>query len=173
MIWISKKKDGGWTVWFPAGEVTDLARLPGELRKVLESPDFSSQVIARLFPQAYRDDPEREAEYQRLLRDDLLRRKLEGVESFERTLAGRKETKKLFGFSLVQVELADEDLTLWLGFLHDMRLVIGTRLDITDESWERKIDPRDPHAEEFLLLHRLAYIEETIIQALRKSEKWG
>jgi len=172
MIWISKKKGGGWTIWFAAGEISELEKLPDELRKVLTNPDFSRSVIARLFPQAYRHDPEREAEFQRLLRNDLLQRKLEGVEAFEKTLAARRETKKLLGFSLVQVDLAAEDLTLWMGFFHDMRLVIGTRLDITDQSWEKGVDPRNPRAEEFNLLHKLAYIEETIIQALRKSEKF-
>jgi uncharacterized protein DUF2017 len=172
MIWISRKKDGGWAVWFASSEISDLEKLPGQLRGVLANPDFSSKVIARLFPQAYRDDPEREAEFQRLLRDDLLQRKLEGVAAFERTLANRKETRKLLGFSLVQVDLTGEELTLWMGFFHDMRLLIGTRLDITDESWQQEIDPRDPRAGEFNLLHKLAYIEETVIQALRKAEKW-
>ncbi len=170
MIWITRRKPAGWSVWFPPGGVADLEELPRELRAVLEKPDFSDAVVARLFPQAYRDDAEKEAEYQRLLRDDLLRRKLEGVEAFERTLRGRKE-KKMLGLALTRVDLTEEDLALWLGFLHDMRLVIGTRLDITDETWEKGVDPADPHAGELLLLHRLAFIEEAILEALRESEK--
>jgi hypothetical protein len=170
MIWITRRKPAGWTVWFPPGGIADLVKLPGEMRRILEKRDFADKVTARLFPQAYRDDPEAEAEYQRLLRDDLLGRKLEAVDAFERTLRARKE-KSLFGLGLVRVDLGDEDLTLWLGFLHDMRLVVGTRLDITDETWERGVDPEDPNADELLLLHRLAFIEEAIIGALRETEK--
>ena len=72
---------------------------------------------------------------------------------------------------MVQMELAEEDLALWLGFFHDMRLLIGTKLDITDESWEKEIDPRDPDTAEIELLHRLAYLEEAVIQALREAER--
>jgi hypothetical protein len=170
MIWISKRKKGGWTLWFPAGEVTDLVKLPGELRKILQKPDFSDRLVARLFPPAYQDDPDAEAEYQHLLREDLLQRKLEGIEAFDRTLRKRRENRLPFGLSMVEVDLTDGDLTLWLGFLHDMRLVIGTKLDITDESWEEEIDPGDPDAGEYQMLHRLAYLEEAILQALRKAE---
>jgi hypothetical protein len=172
MILLRKRKDGGWTAILPPGSVEVLEKLPGRLRAVLEKPDFGDQVVARLFPQAYRDDPEAEAEYGRLMRDDLLARKLEGIDSFERTFAGRRERKGLLGTRIgrfFEVDLSGEDLTLWLGFLHDMRLLIGTRLDITDESWEREI-PEGPEAEEHMLLHALAYMEEAILEALRKAE---
>ena len=174
MISIKKKRKGrGWTVWLAAGAVPELLKLPARLREVLKKPDFADTVVARLFPPAYGKDPQAEAEYQHLLREDLLQRKLKGVESFERTLERRQEVKLLLGPPLVQVDLAEEDLSLWLGFFHDMRLLIGTRLDITDESWERRIDPRDPDAEELILLHGLAYLEEAIVEALRGSEKLG
>jgi hypothetical protein len=172
MILLRKRKDGGWTAILPPGSVELLEKLPGRLRAVLEKPDFGDKVIARLFPQAYRDDPEAEVEYQRLLRDDLLQKKLDGIDSFERTLKGRREKKGLLGTRIgrfAELDLSGEDLTLWLGFLHDMRLLIGTRLDITDESWEREI-PSGPEAEEHLLLHVLAYMEEAILEALRKSD---
>ncbi len=170
MIWISKKKKGGWTLRFPAGEVTDLESLPGKLRQILQKPDFGDKVVARLFPQAFPNNEQAEAEYQELLREDLLQRKLEGIEAVEKTLKKRRKGKSLSFVPMVQVDLTDEDLTLWLGFLHDMRLVIGTRLDITDESWGEDVDLDHPQAEELLMLHRLAYLEEVIIQALRKAE---
>lgn len=169
-------------MWLVAGEVTELLRLPARLREVLEKPDFSSKVMERLFPRAFSEDPEAEADYQGLLRHDLLRQKLEGVAAFEKSLGSRKEFKlppDLLArlelgeedFHLVQLDLADEDLSFWLGFFHDLRLLIGTKLDVTDESWEEEIDPRDPEAAEIGLLHRLAYFEETIVQALREAER--
>jgi hypothetical protein len=170
VFWLTPRRGGGWTALFPPGGVTDLLDLPARLRGVLEKPDFSDAVVARLFPPAYRDDPRANDEYQGLLRDDLRRRKLEGVEAFERTLGARRERKAVFGVKLTEVELTDEDLTLWLGFLHDMRLLIGTRLDLTDDGWQDDMPP-GPEGDEHRLLHRLAYIEESIVEALRDSEK--
>jgi hypothetical protein len=170
MFWMIRRKGGGWTALFPPGGAEDLVGLPGRLRAVLEKPDFGDKVVARLFPQAFRDDPEAEAEYQGLLREDLLRRKIEGVEAFARTMDHRRERKVLFGVRLIEVALTDEELTLWLGFLHDMRLLIGTRLDITDEGWQEDV-PAGPEGEEYRLLHRLAYMEEAILEALREAER--
>ena len=90
-MWIRKKKGGGWKVWLVAGEVSELMGLPARLREALGTPDFSSKVVERLFPHAFTDDPEAEEEYQRLLRKDLLRQKLEGVEAFEKSFQSRKE----------------------------------------------------------------------------------
>jgi hypothetical protein len=171
MMWITRRKTGGWTVLLPGGELKDLEKLPADLRKLLESPDFSSAVVRRLFPAAYLDDPRAEAELQGLLREDLVRKKMEGVEAFERTLRARREKRIFRGLVLVEVDLTDEDLALWLGFLHDIRLTIGNRLDITEDLVEKRIDPRHPHAREMELLHRLAWLEELILQALREAEK--
>jgi len=168
MFWMLKRKEG-WTAVFPSGGEEDLEKLPARLRAVLEKGDLADRATARLFPPAYRDDPKAEEDYQHLLRDDLLRRKLEGVEAFERTFRARRHRKFLFGVKLVEIDLSDEDLSLWLGFLHDMRLVIGSALDITDETWERGI-PDGPDAAEYALLHRLAVMEESILAALREAE---
>lgn len=182
MIWIAKNPEGGWRAWILAAEMDYLLHLPARLREVLGKPDFTSKVLERLFPRAFPDDPQAEADYQALLRDDLLRQKLENVEAFEKCLASRKEFKlppavmaqlELGGeeAKLVQVDLAEEDLSRWLSTFHDLRLLIGTKLDVTDESWEKEIDPRDPEAHELQLLHRLAYFEEMIIEALREAER--
>jgi hypothetical protein len=182
VIWIAKNPEGGWRVWILATEMGDLLRLPARLREVLEKPDFTSKVVERLFPRAFPDDPQAEADYQGLLRDDLFRQKLENVAAFEKCLVSRKEFKLPPAViaqlelgeedaRLVQLELAEEDLSRWLGTFHDLRLLIGTKLDLTDESWEQEIDPRDPDAPELQLLHRLAYFEEMIIQALREAER--
>lgn len=171
MMWLTRRKPSGWTAWFKPDGMAALEGLPASMRSLLKDIDFADAAVRRLFPPAFREDPEAEEEYQSLLREDLVRRKLEAVEAFERTLAGRRERKLLFGSALIEVDLGDEDLTFWLGFLHDMRLVIGTRLDVTDASWQRSIAPSDPHAAEMLLLHHLAAMEEMILRALRKMER--
>ena len=72
--------------------------------------------MRRLFPTAYHDDPERDREYQQLVRDELLERRLAALATVEATAAAD--------------ELDEEQLTGWLTALNDLRLVLGTRLDV-------------------------------------------
>ena len=136
-----------------------LKELPGRLRQVLGRSDFTDRVTRRLFPKAY-DDEEMEAEYRHLLGEDLRQRKLENVKAFEHTLKNWKASQRQ-----VHVRIGPGDFELWLGFINDMRLVLGTELDIQDDSWERDFDPAHPHAEEMQLLDCLGWLQEALLQA--------
>jgi hypothetical protein len=170
VIWFERREGGGWSLWLVEGEMPGLLDLPARVRKLLESRDFSDTLIDRLFPQAYRDDPEAESEYRQLLREDLVARKLEAVGVVEKCLAGRKRYRPPRGPDVCELRLSDEELSFWLGFLHDSRLTIGTALDITDEGWENNLDPEDPDFEQMLLLNQLSYLEESMIEAIREAE---
>ena len=176
MLWINKKKPAGWSVYMVADLLQSLSDLPVELRRLLKKTDFSDKVLMRLFPRAYENDSPAEEEYQRLLREDFVRQKLEGIDCFEKSIARRSEVKTDLGFSIARMDLAEEELAMWLGFFHDLRLLIATRLDITDENWsgenwEEVADSSNPEAKQHLLLHHLSYFEEMIVQALRESEQ--
>ena len=136
-----------------------LQELPGRLRQVLARSDFTDRVTRRLFPRAYQDK-EKEAEYRKLLGDDLLEHKLESVKAFEHTLKSWEEVR-----GEVHLNLAADDFELWLGFVNDMRIVLGTELDIQDDSWERDFDPSHPQAEDMALLHCLGWLEELLLEA--------
>jgi hypothetical protein len=126
-----------------------LRALPGQLREILHTDDPS---LRRLHPPAYQDDPERDAEYRRLVRDDLLRQRLQSLEVMEATIdAGT---------------LDEEQLTAWLGAINDVRLVLGTRLDVTEEMYEEGIPPEDPRAATFALYQYLGWLEEQVVAAL-------
>ncbi len=170
MIWFEEGEDGGWNVWILEKEIPGLLSLPGRMRDLLENTDFTDRVTASLFPRAYRHNDEAELEYQRLLREDLVKRKLEAVELVEKTLARAKRRTGVGGPCVLEISLSGEDLAVWLGFLHDVRLTIGSALGITDESWERDLHPDDPDFDERLLLNQLSYLEEAILQAIRESE---
>ena len=45
--------------------------------------------------------------------------------------------------------LTEEQLLSWLGVLNDLRLVLGTRLEITEESSEADFAADDPRASSF------------------------
>ena len=84
--------------------------------------------MRRLFPPAYPDDPERDAGYQVLTRDELLEQRLAALDVVERTLDGG--------------DLDTGEMTAWMGTLNSLRLVLGTRLDVDEELPD--LDPADP-----------------------------
>lgn len=170
MIWLTSREEGGYTALVLSGKFLDLRTLPDRLRSVLRSPDFSDRVVRRLFPQAYTDDAEAELQYQRLMRDDLIQRKLDCVESFAASIRSSETITLDSGITLLKVDLTDEDLAIWLGCLHDLRLVIGTALDIADDNWMESVTMDHPDFNEFMLLEHLAHVEQTLVEALCEAD---
>ena len=169
MIRIIRDQEGVLNLFVLEVEPFTLGELPDRLQRLLERPDFSTRVMERLFPQAYRDDAEAEEEYRDLLRSDILRNKLEAVETFRRTLEASERVDMGFG-AVVAVRLREEELALWVGFLHDIRVVIGTALDITDDDWSFHIPDDGPESDEWRLLEWLTVLEGELLEALARSD---
>lgn len=160
MLKVSRRKDGTVAVSLNLYEALVLKSLPERIRRLLTDPDFSDRTVLRLFPRAYRD-PAKDREYRRLLGEDLLRRKLAGVEAFEKSLR-RMRVKQL----RAEITVRAEDYDLWLGFVNDMRLVLGTELEIEEDDWsDDAFDASHPRAEDLALLHYLSWLEEELLQA--------
>ncbi|MEV6765302.1 DUF2017 domain-containing protein [Streptomyces sp. NPDC051105] len=99
-------------------------------------------VLRRFFPDAY-SDPERlpdssqeaeerqahSAEFRRYTENDLRAGKRESALAVIRSL----DALAPVGEGGAVLELAPEESRQWLGALNDLRLAIGSRLDITDE----------------------------------------
>jgi hypothetical protein len=146
---IKRTRKGVYQLRLPPEERQLLRDLPAQLREVLESDDPS---LRRLFPPAYKDDPALEAEYRHFMGDDLLA-------SHTRSLQAMEET--------VDAETLDEDQLMgWLGALNDLRLVLGTRLDVTEDMYEREMDPDDPRAPGFAIYTYLGWLQEQAVDAL-------
>ena len=126
-----------------------LRGLPGQLRELLSSGDPS---LLRLFPTAYTDDPKREADYQELMRQDLLESHRGALEVMEETIDAS--------------DLDEEQLVAWLKAVNQMRLVLGTRLEVTEDLYDEGMDPGDPRAPGFALYSYLGWLQEHIVQAL-------
>jgi hypothetical protein len=140
---------GEYRLRLSAREREILRGLPRQLRELLETDDPS---LRRLFPPAYDGDPDRQAEYARLVRGELLRDRLEALAVMERTLEARR--------------LTEEELTAWLGSLNGLRLVLGTKLEVTEEMYEEGLPDDDPRAEAFALYSYLGWLEEHVVEAL-------
>jgi hypothetical protein len=144
-----------------AEEVQLLRGLPDQLRSVLEDAE-PDPVTDRLFPPAYRDpsDAERQAEYRRLMQEELVAEKLANLDLVVGTL-GRGQLRQ----RRWTAELTEEEALAWLGVLNDLRLALGVRLEITDD-FDGVVAPDDPDAAAKHLLSYLGWLEEHLVEAL-------
>lgn len=104
----------------------------------------------RLFPTAYPDDPERDAGYQIFARDQLIEKRRNAVAVIRETASA--ET------------LTGEELAAWMGVLNDLRLVLGTMLDVSEDDDE--IDMASPDADSRLLYGYLGEVVHHMVEAL-------
>ncbi len=149
---IRRTRSGRYEINLPEPERELLGNLADQLREVLlASTDDPS--LRRLFPTAYHDDPERDREYQQLVRDELLERRLAALATLEETLAAE--------------DLDEEQLSAWLSSLNDLRLVLGTRLDVSEELID--IDEDDPLASAFAVYEYLGFMLSEVVDALTEG----
>ena len=147
---------GGPRLRLDEAETDVLRQLVGELRGVLQGgrTDRGDPVYDRLFPAAYEDAFE-EAKYVELIGDDLVTQKIEGLTSVQNALGSRA----------TDVTLEGDSLDTWLAALTDLRLAIGTRLEVTEETMSDELDPDAPDAPAMAVLHWLGWLQEGVIRA--------
>jgi len=142
---VRRNRHGTLSVNLPPGERQVLRRLPEEIKAMLSRPE--DPALRRLFPPAYTDDEEASAEYSRLMQADLLEHHTAALD----TLATTAD----------HTELSEEEATAWMQALNQIRLVLGTRLDVTEDD-----DPRDIRSPEHRLYLYLGYLQEHVVEAL-------
>lgn len=134
-----------------------LRELVGETRTLLEADvPRADPVIARLFPDAY-DEPEHAEAYREMVGDELRREKVRALAAVSESLGPSGDAT---------IELDDELTTAWLAWLTDVRLAVGTRLGVTEETMGAEIDPESPDASAYEVLHWLGWIQESIIERI-------
>ena len=144
---IRRRRDGRYAIGLERWERDLLRTLPGQLRDLLATDD---PALERLFPPANLTDDERNDEYRRLMRGDLLSSRLSSLDVLEET---------------VDAETLDEEqLVAWMGAVNDVRLVLGTRLDVSEDM--DPIDADDPEAPAFAVYDYLTWLLGQIIDAL-------
>lgn len=116
-------------------------------------------AVARLLPEAYRDDQAAAAEFRRRASDDLRSTKREAVRVLLETLPADGGT----------VLLAEAEVDAWLRTLTDVRLVLGTHLGLTDDASAEELeylDEADPRAAMADIYLFLGYIQQHLVGAL-------
>jgi hypothetical protein len=136
-------------------------------------------VLKRLFPDAYsdpgqpassRNEEERRAysaEFRRYTENDLRAGKRDNALAVIRSLDALSSASAGEGGGVLKLSV--EESQRWLGALNDLRLAIGSRLDITDEEDTDLLyrlpdeDPRKPMVMAYLWLGGL---QETLVETL-------
>jgi hypothetical protein len=129
-----------------------LRRLMGELRELLTAED-PDPLVLRLFPPAHPDDPELEAEYQRLMREELVASRLASLDAVEEALdrGGR---------------LDEGSLSAFMRSVNAVRLVLGTMLGVSDDPLLPEVTPGLEDSAEYHLYAFLSWVLEHTVQAL-------
>lgn len=132
-----------------AAHLTDLVEQFAELivdSGAHEAPE--DPAVARLMPDAYRDDPGASQEFRDLTRTDLLTRRAEDASTVLASLQldGRRLSPTDFDPAQAQeamtVRLDSAQSAAWLRTLAAVRLVLANRLGVTDEDDHDADDPR-------------------------------
>lgn len=146
---VTPLRDGGYRLRIGATEREILLGLCTDLRELIEDGD---DAVGRLYPAAYGDDVSASEEYDRLVRSSLTSGHLDALEVVSATLDSDR--------------LDQAQLEAWCTGLNDLRLVIGERLGVTEELYERQVHPSDPRAREYSLYAWLTWLQGAVVDAL-------
>jgi Domain of unknown function (DUF2017) len=127
-----------------------------ENTKVPEDP-----VLARLFPDGYQQDPAAAGEFRRYTEASLRDGKRAAAETMLKSLSGDFGTKRT-------ITLAEAEARAWLRALNDLRLALGTRLELTEDSYERLagLDWDDPRYAMFAIYDWLTVLQDTLVGSM-------
>lgn len=147
-----KSTKRGFALRLPGPERDVLRTLPGQLRALLEGADRADAAIRRLYPSAYLDDEEASEEFDGIVREDLTAQRARSMEVFERTIDA--------------TTLTEDEIHAWLSVVNDVRLVLGVRLGVTEESVPEDYSRDEETESSYALYAYLSFLEEEIVDAL-------
>ncbi|CAN5641562.1 DUF2017 domain-containing protein [soil metagenome] len=133
-----------------------LRRLTSEMRALLRADPAGDPVTRRLFPDAYEDE-RASNEYRELIGDDLRAAKVSALDIVHTDLGVK---------GAANLELSQEGVGAWLTTLTDLRLAIGTRLDVDERAMQEELELDDPaEATAMFALHWLGWVQESMLEA--------
>ena len=151
---IKRNPRGGFELRLPDEERDLLSQLASQLVELLdgisENDAHTPEPFRRLFPAAYPSDASAEAAYVRLARADLLEHHRNALETMEN--------------SAHATHLDEQSLELWLSAINDLRLVLGSTIEVTED--EPLVTADDPNFDEWICYRYLTFLQSEIIDAL-------
>ena len=145
---IHRAADGELRLRLPMEERLVLRGVAARTRERLRDDD---PALRRLFPPAY-DDAELEDEYRELTRGQLTSEREQALELLEATVDN--------------TGLSPGEADSWLRALNDVRLVLGTELDVTEDLDWNALDPNAARLPGLSLYAYVSWIQEQLVEAL-------
>lgn len=145
--------DGRWTINLARDERELIVQLLTQFGELLVDDETPPGVLTRLFPPAFTDDEAKNAEYQRLMRDELVTSRLASLEQATSTL--RPDGPD---------DLGEDEVVAFMRSLNSLRLVLGTTLGITDDDTAERADSSD--SPEHQLYGYLGWLLEWTVRSL-------
>lgn len=146
---IARLRGGGYRLRLTPPERELLQALPGQLMELLETGDPS---LRRLTPPAYGDDAAASADYASMVGGDLLEGRRLALATLARTASAER--------------LTEDELGSWLTATNDLRLVLGTRLGVSDDTQGLAPADDDPQTPEWVAYNYLSWLQEEVVAAL-------
>ncbi len=139
--------DGSITVRLEDAARDLVGSLAEELRELLLVDE--SEDLRRLYPTAYPDDAERDAMFRSLLHDQLLMSRLDAIDVVQATIGND--------------ELSGDEADAWMSTINQIRLVLGTRLDVSED--DTSIDEDDPNATGHVVYQVMSHLLDELTTA--------
>jgi Domain of unknown function (DUF2017) len=147
---IFRLKNGNYKIDLADDHRQLLTQLVEQLRDSLATTTDDAN-LRRLFPTAYNNDAKKDAEYQRLMRDELLESRLAAIDVTIKVITQDDE-------------ISAEEIDAFARSINSLRLVLGTTLDIAESDYGSQNDTQqnDDHdsdeaseADEYLIQKEL------------------
>ena len=140
----------------------DMDPLAAMVRITVHDSPPDDEVLLRLLPNAYAD-PVESAEFRRYTESVLREKKREHALAVRSYLL-ENETS--------QVVLHHETALLWLGAINDIRLALGVRLKVEENSHDQLelIAPDDPMRGVYAVYSWLGWLQESLLLALMNDD---
>ena len=130
-------------------------------------------VLARLFPDAYRDDEDAAGDFRRFTESDLRAGKAAQASAVIDDLESAGLGDEPQSGTVIDVELGTGRAMEWLKAFNDIRLALGTRLGIQDEEAPEQVPDDDPRAVVLEIYHWMSYLQESLVHAVSARANRG
>ena len=128
-----------------------------DLAELVEADAFdqADPVRARLFPAGYRDDDAASQDFRELTEASLRVERAERARECAAELGRRGD-----------VVLEGDTAQRWIQSINDLRLALGTRLEVTEDDQIGETTPGAPLAQEWAVYHWLTGLQDSLVRRL-------
>lgn len=153
----AKKGTTRWVLNLADEEQALIVRMMGELRSLLDSADGQADeplppMLQRLFPPAFLDDADKEAEYQRLMREELITSRLVQIDAVTSVLGPDGPD-----------HLDEGNVIALMQSINAVRMVLGTLIDVGEDD---DMEPGDDASAEQQLYGFLSWLLDWVVKSL-------